>query len=50
MAVVAAEDKDSKLMSSEGLEASEAEMDEVLQGVDNEVAAAAEEAVVGVVD
>ncbi|KAH7133358.1 nucleotide-diphospho-sugar transferase [Dactylonectria estremocensis] len=30
------EDKDNKLMSSEGLEATEAEMDEVLQDLDNE--------------
>lgn len=37
------EDKDNKLMSSEGLEATEAEMDEVLQDLDNE--AATEEAV-----
>ncbi|OAQ61086.2 eukaryotic translation initiation factor subunit eIF2B-gamma [Pochonia chlamydosporia 170] len=39
------EDKDNKLMSSEGLEATEAEMDEVLQDVDREVAAVTDEAV-----
>ncbi|KYK56140.1 putative eukaryotic translation initiation factor EIF-2B subunit 3 [Drechmeria coniospora] len=38
------EDKDNKLMSSEGLEATEAEMEEVLQEVDQEVAAMADEA------
>ncbi|KAJ6439489.1 translation initiation factor eIF-2B subunit gamma [Purpureocillium lavendulum] len=40
------EDKDNKLMSSEGLEATEAEMEEVLQEVDEEVAAVADEAIV----
>ncbi|KAH0602084.1 hypothetical protein MHUMG1_00963 [Metarhizium humberi] len=39
------EDKDNKLMSSEGLEATEAEMNEVLQDVDREVAATTDEAV-----
>jgi translation initiation factor eIF-2B subunit gamma len=33
-----AEDKDNKLMSSEGLEATEAEMDEVLQEIAEETA------------
>jgi translation initiation factor eIF-2B subunit gamma len=33
-----AEDKDNKLMSSEGLEATEAEMDEVLQEMAEETA------------
>lgn len=42
--MVAAEDKDNKLMSSEGLEATEAEMEEVLQEVDEEVAAVSQEA------
>lgn len=32
---IIAEDKDNKLMSSEGLEATEAEMDEVLQEHDD---------------
>ncbi|KJZ73139.1 hypothetical protein HIM_07523 [Hirsutella minnesotensis 3608] len=41
------EDKDNKLMSSEGLEATEAEMDEVLQDVDDEVAAITERATMG---
>ncbi|KAK2596733.1 Translation initiation factor eIF-2B subunit gamma [Conoideocrella luteorostrata] len=36
------EDKDNKLMSSEGLEATEAERDEVLQDVDRELAAVAD--------
>ncbi|PNY28850.1 Translation initiation factor eIF-2B subunit gamma, partial [Tolypocladium capitatum] len=40
------EDKDNKLMSSEGLEATEAEMEEVLQEVDEEVAAVTDEAIV----
>ncbi|GJN84571.1 hypothetical protein PLIIFM63780_008131 [Purpureocillium lilacinum] len=40
------EDKDNKLMSSEGLEATEAEMEEVLQEVDEEVAAVADAAIV----
>ncbi|UNI24583.1 Translation initiation factor eIF-2B subunit gamma [Purpureocillium takamizusanense] len=40
------EDKDNKLMSSEGLEATEAEMEEVLQEVDEEVAAVADAAMV----
>jgi translation initiation factor eIF-2B subunit gamma len=31
-----AEDKDNKLMSSEGLEATEAEMDEVLQDMEDD--------------
>ncbi|KAG6005931.1 hypothetical protein E4U21_007494 [Claviceps maximensis] len=39
------EDKDNRLMSSEGLEATEAEMNEVLMDVDREVAAIAEDAV-----
>ncbi|GAO16179.1 uncharacterized protein UV8b_05611 [Ustilaginoidea virens] len=38
------EDKDQKLMSSEGLEATEAEMDRVLQDVDREVTAMTDEA------
>ena len=41
-----AEDKDNKLMSSEGLEATEAEMDEVLQDMEDEGRAANEEAIV----
>ncbi|XP_044723889.1 eukaryotic translation initiation factor subunit eIF2B-gamma [Hirsutella rhossiliensis] len=40
------EDKDNKLMSSEGLEATEAEMEEVLHEVDEEVAAVTLEATV----
>ncbi|POR34584.1 Translation initiation factor eIF-2B subunit gamma [Tolypocladium paradoxum] len=44
--VGATEDKDNKLMSSEGLEATEAEMEEVLQEVDEEVAAGTDEAIV----
>lgn len=40
-----AEDRDNKLMSSEGLEATEAEMNEVLHDVDMEVAAATDEAI-----
>lgn len=39
------EDKDNKLMSSEGLEATEAEMNEVLMDVDREVAAVADDAI-----
>ncbi|KAG6014813.1 hypothetical protein E4U43_006093 [Claviceps pusilla] len=39
------EDKDNRLMSSEGLEATEAEMNEVLMDVDREVAAMADDAV-----
>lgn len=38
-----AEDKDNKLMSSEGLEATEAEMEEVLHEMDEEVAATGED-------
>lgn len=38
-----AEDKDNKLMSSEGLEATEAEMEEVLQEMEEEVAATGED-------
>ncbi|KAL7794198.1 hypothetical protein V8C37DRAFT_71524 [Trichoderma ceciliae] len=38
------EDKDNKLMSSEGLEATEAEMEEVLQEMEGEVAATGEDA------
>lgn len=38
-----AEDKDNKLMSSEGLEATEAEMEEVLNEMDEEVAATGED-------
>lgn len=34
----AAEDKDNRLMSSEGLEATEAEMDEVLEEAEEEAA------------
>ncbi|UKZ68370.1 uncharacterized protein TrAtP1_009409 [Trichoderma atroviride] len=37
------EDKDNKLMSSEGLEATEAEMEEVLHEMDEEVAATGED-------
>jgi translation initiation factor eIF-2B subunit gamma len=39
-----AEDKDNKLMSSEGLEATEAEMEEVLHEMEEEVAATGEDA------
>ncbi|TWU74052.1 hypothetical protein ED733_003179 [Metarhizium rileyi] len=41
------EEKDNKLMSSEGLEATEAEINEVLEDVDREVAAVRDDAVEG---